>query len=95
MSYKIIFSAAVLFLITLPACRKTINNNPSGNIDSALLGLSSYTPIPAATPVNTAITAYYDEMINDPTYETNWWIDVAPPAVPQGVELTNTGFFFL
>jgi hypothetical protein len=33
-------------------------------------------------------------MINDPTYETNWWIDVAPPAIPQGEGLTNTGFLF-
>jgi hypothetical protein len=93
MSYKIIFPAAVLFLMTSPACRKTMNNTPTG-VDSAILGLSSYTPIPSATPVNTAITAYYDEMINDPTYETNWWIDVAPPASPQGLELTNTGFLF-
>jgi hypothetical protein len=94
MSYKNIFPAAVLVLFATSACRKTVNNPPTGNIDSAVFGLSSFTPIPAAAPVNTAITAYYDEMINDPTYETNWYIAAAPPTIPQGVALTNTGFLF-
>jgi hypothetical protein len=89
-----VFATGMLIFV-FSGCRKTMSGGKPINADRVgFLPLDSAL-IPPPSPVNTAITAYFEEMIMDPSYETGSTINVMPPTSPYGMGLTASGEYFI